>query len=447
MKSNVSLESIEANASSFGVPLSYAARLRAAETAGRPLLEAARPLLQALRDTPAALEPNAVFARRQWLLNEARMFERVCSGLRVPRTEADNARYCLCSALDEAAMQTAWGRGASADSEWSANGIATTLGYDRQGADRVFTLIDEASRAPTAYGDLLAVLQQIIASGFKGRHRFTSDGAAKLKAVRARLGVAEASQANRAHSQAQKRDTDKREAHEATPAPEKPAHTPTHNEAPRFSAKEAAVDVAFAMKRAPQAAAVQRHTNRIAWFVAGVLAAALLGASGLAAWRYTHNDAASAEAQSLGALAKSIESELPHEVANHAIALDENADRTALAIHVEGMFAPGKAVLTPSAETAIAAIGKAIATAETHLRVHLIGYTDNVPAESKTGLSNEALSTLRAQTVMKQLADAGVALDRVSVNGSGESSPLDDNHTLAGRARNRRVEIVVEKAH
>nr|WP_322106372.1 hypothetical protein [Paraburkholderia sp. J41] len=43
-------------------------------------------------------------------------------------------------------------------------------------------------------------------------------------------------------------------------------------------------------------------------------------------------------------------------------------------------------------------------------------------------------------------ADAGVALDTMSVSGSGESSPLDDNRTLAGRARNRRVEIVVERA-
>lgn len=440
MKPNVQTE---ARAGSHEAPLSYATRLRAAESADRPLLEAARPLLQALRETPDALAPDAMLARRQWLLNEARMFERVCNGLRVPRAEADNARYCLCSALDEAAMQAAWGR------EWSANGIATTLGYDRQGADRVFALIDHATRAPADHGDLLAVLQQIIASGFKGRHRFTADGAAKLKAIRARLGVAEAAQPSQARTA--KRDAEPRAsvetAGEESPAPNTTA-TPrpeTRNEAPRFAAKEAAVDVAFAMKRAPQPANA-RSTSRVAWFVAGALAAALFAASGFAAWRYAYGNAAPAATQPLTELAQSIENQLPHEVANHAITLDENAAHTALAIRVEGMFAPGKAVLTPSAETATAAIGKTIATSEAHLRVRLIGYTDNVPAESKTGLSNEALSTLRAQTVMKQLADAGVALDTMSVSGSGESSPLDDNRTLAGRARNRRVEIVVERA-
>lgn len=95
----------------FGIPLSCGERMQFAEAARHPMLEAARPLLQALRNTPASLGADDVLVRRQWLISEAKMFERVCMGLKLPSADADNARYCLCSALDEAAMQTPWGNG------------------------------------------------------------------------------------------------------------------------------------------------------------------------------------------------------------------------------------------------------------------------------------------------------------------------------------------------
>ncbi|QGZ64080.1 DotU/TssL family secretion system protein [Paraburkholderia acidisoli] len=445
-------------AGSAEVAPSYAARVRAAERAGQPLLEAARPLLQALRDTPAELTPDAVLARRQWLLSEARLFERVCAGLRVPRADADTARYCLCSALDEAAMQTAWGHGGSSGDEWSANGIATTLGYDRQGGDRVFALIEAATREPDRHADLLAVLQQIIESGFAGRYRFATDGAAKLGAVRARLGVTERSQANSERARPKAREAEARrsfvdealanllaacEEPRKPPRPEPSVRAPTHHEAAKLGAKDKAEDVPFAMRRAtPRASEPRRHSVNA--FIVGLLVAALLAASCYAAWRWTHHDDVPTDTAAIATLAHAIEAALPYEFANQAITIDARADHRAFALRVEGMFAPGKAVLTPSAETTIGEIGKAIAASASPLRVRLIGHTDNLPFESKTGLSNEALSTLRAQTVMKQLADAGVALDTMSASGSGEASPLDDNRTLEGRARNRRVEIVVE---
>ena len=52
---------------------------------------------------------------------------------------------------------------------------------------------------------------------------------------------------------------------------------------------------------------------------------------------------------------------------------------------------------------------------------------------------NEGLSARRAQTVHDYLASKGVDVSRMSVRGYGESQPIADNSTAAGKAQNRRV--------
>jgi OOP family OmpA-OmpF porin len=70
-------------------------------------------------------------------------------------------------------------------------------------------------------------------------------------------------------------------------------------------------------------------------------------------------------------------------------------------------------------------------------RVTLTGHTDSIGSESY----NEGLSLRRAEAVAEHLRNAGVAPDRLTVRGAGESRPGASNDTDAGRAQNRRVEI------
>ncbi|MCL6620312.1 MAG: OmpA family protein, partial [Thermomonas hydrothermalis] len=53
------------------------------------------------------------------------------------------------------------------------------------------------------------------------------------------------------------------------------------------------------------------------------------------------------------------------------------------------------------------------------------------------------LSTARAVNVLYELIDAGIAPDRLAAMGYGEYQPIADNATPAGRARNRRVDLVI----
>lgn len=81
-------------------------------------------------------------------------------------------------------------------------------------------------------------------------------------------------------------------------------------------------------------------------------------------------------------------------------------------------------VLAPAAET----------------EIHIFGHTDSLASE----LHNLQLSIRRAEHIADRLRIRGVALVRLHPDGKGESEPIADNATEDGRARNRRVEIVVK---
>jgi chemotaxis protein MotB len=78
--------------------------------------------------------------------------------------------------------------------------------------------------------------------------------------------------------------------------------------------------------------------------------------------------------------------------------------------------------------------------------IRVEGHTDNVPIKNKQFSSNWELSTARAVNVVKYLIDCcKIAPHRFSAVGYGESRPIFPNNSPEGRAKNRRVEIVLLK--
>ena len=107
------------------------------------------------------------------------------------------------------------------------------------------------------------------------------------------------------------------------------------------------------------------------------------------------------------------------------------------------MFVPGRASL--NART-LAALGKvADEIKQVAGTVQVIGHTDNRPIRTREFPDNQTLSEKRAAAVAAVLLDKGVEASRIRSTGQGETSPLDDNATVQGRARNRRVDIVVSQ--
>jgi OOP family OmpA-OmpF porin len=73
------------------------------------------------------------------------------------------------------------------------------------------------------------------------------------------------------------------------------------------------------------------------------------------------------------------------------------------------------------------------------IRVEIQGHTDNIGSESY----NKKLSLERAQAVRNFLIAKGVAPNRMTAVGMGESNPIMDNSTPEGRQLNRRIEFKV----
>ncbi|WP_110643155.1 OmpA family protein [Salinicola sp. CPA57] len=73
------------------------------------------------------------------------------------------------------------------------------------------------------------------------------------------------------------------------------------------------------------------------------------------------------------------------------------------------------------------------------------GHTDSVPISTSRFPSNWELSAARASAVVRVLRLAGIDGDRLRAIGYASTHPLADNHTPAGRASNRRVELVLQE--
>ncbi|EAR61033.1 OmpA/MotB family protein [Neptuniibacter caesariensis] len=78
-------------------------------------------------------------------------------------------------------------------------------------------------------------------------------------------------------------------------------------------------------------------------------------------------------------------------------------------------------------------------------KLRINGHTDNIPIQTTRFPSNWDLSAIRATNVLRYMVRGGIDLERVTATGYGESVPLESNRTLEGRAKNRRLEFVLEK--
>jgi chemotaxis protein MotB len=105
-------------------------------------------------------------------------------------------------------------------------------------------------------------------------------------------------------------------------------------------------------------------------------------------------------------------------------------------------FDSGKADIKPEFSGRIVAIGSMLNTIDNYVRVE--GNTDNVPIKNSQYEDNLALSSDRASNVVRLLqTESHITPARLSSTGYGENRPIADNKTEAGRAKNRRVDIVV----
>lgn len=108
------------------------------------------------------------------------------------------------------------------------------------------------------------------------------------------------------------------------------------------------------------------------------------------------------------------------------------------------LFSPGQALLQAPLVKAMSAIADVLVP--TDFPITIEGHTDNVPIRTAQFPSNWELSAVRATTVLRLFADAGVAAERLTAIGYADTRPVEPNLLADGRARNRRVTILIDSA-
>lgn len=125
--------------------------------------------------------------------------------------------------------------------------------------------------------------------------------------------------------------------------------------------------------------------------------------------------------------------------------IGRHADRVSLTGDI--LFSSGKATLTTAGRAALNRVVAALRTRYAGMPVRVYGYTDADPIRvtRKLWQDNLDLSANRAMAVTRYLRSAGITADQIETVAMGRTRPVTSNSTKAGKAKNRRVEIVVIK--
>ncbi len=393
--------------------------LNALESAAASLLA----LMTRLRTTISHSNPAAL---RNQVIEEIRAFESEARSLGIDSQKIQIARYVLCTALDDIVLNTPWG----STSQWSSQSLLAYFHNEVAGGQRFFALLDKLVEDPVRNRFLLELMYVCLCLGFEGRYRVMENGRRKLEEQRDRLYRTIRNQRGEAE-----RD---------------------------LSANwRGVVD-----KRNP----LIRYVPL--WVVAAVGAIVLLSTyMGFSFSLSNKSDVVLKDLSTIGRDATvddskrtrdpirlgqvtqaapapagpSLKELLADEIAQGLVQVEEDPKSATITIRGDagGLFPSGSATLKSTHFPLMDRIAESL-NAFTG-SVVVVGHTDSITIRSARFSSNWHLSNARAEAVAKELSTRGVDRDRLRFEGRGAQEPIATNDTSAGRAQNRRVELLLSK--
>jgi chemotaxis protein MotB len=153
-----------------------------------------------------------------------------------------------------------------------------------------------------------------------------------------------------------------------------------------------------------------------------------------------------AQLQALQATYNSLEEKMKAEISGGEIRLTQANGRLQVDLVDKVLFASGEAALSARGEEVLARLGAVLESVKDR-NIQVSGHTDDSPPSEKLKTiypTNWELSVARAVNVVRFLGErAKVPQRRLVATGHGEFEPVASNATPQGRARNRRIEILL----
>ena len=150
-----------------------------------------------------------------------------------------------------------------------------------------------------------------------------------------------------------------------------------------------------------------------------------------------------AEMLSLAKLREKLLGLLQPLVTKHEVSIQSQPLTLTIQLDASVLFPSGQATLKPAAVTLLNQVAPGLTQMPPQFTIFVQGYTDDQPISTAQFSSNWSLSAERAVRVVELFAHDGVNGTQLAAQGFGQFSPIAPNTTDAGRAQNRRVNIVV----
>jgi type VI secretion system protein ImpK len=374
-----------------------------------PLVRAANRLVNLIPQIRAMAHTGDLAQLRERLASEIRLFEQRALEASVPQDQVIGARYCLCTVLDETAMQTPWG----SNGEWAQHSLLTRFHDETWGGEKYFQLLSRVAQNPQKHLDLLELMYFCIALGFEGRFRVIDNGRGQLETLRQRLAtIIQTAKGERERGLS-----------------------------PHWRGEEGVI---------------QPWRVIPAWVVATVCGA--IGLIVYITFSFLLADRSDPVFAKLAAIdVPSVQKMAPvpvrdidpvrlrkflePEITEGLVEVQDLPDRSVVTILGDGLFDSGRADVKPRYDAVLRRIAQAMN--EVPGTIVVAGYTDNVPSRSIQFPSNWHLSQARAAVVLDVLGRVVNDRSRMRAEGRGEAEPVADNRSSEGRAKNRRVEITL----
>ncbi len=348
---------------------------------------------------------------RQQMVEEIGVYEQSARKAGVDSRTVMIGRYVLCTVLDEVVLNTPWG----GQSDWQKNSLLSLFHKETWGGENFFVMLENLEKDPASNIDLLELMYVCLSLGFEGRYAVETDRIGKLLEIRARVYRVIRSQ---------------------------------RVESSRYLSGNWQ-GVTLANRKL-------RHFMPL-WVFVSILAGLL--SLLLFVLLYLLNVESDPPYHELALLGNQVATSLDRprvidasalsalrvflkpEIDENLVTVEERNDNVRVILRGDLFFKSGKSSINPEYELLIKRI--ALAFLEVDGAVQVEGHSDNQPINTLQFPSNWHLSKARAEEVAESLREYTKEYRRFTSEGKADTQPVADNATREGRAKNRRVEIVL----